>query len=142
MEEKGLNHHKDLKGWKGQFWRQTPDPFSVSRDSTKVLFILGIQYEYSNPGIGMLTYAVTSALAATKYQDIKQILEERVYKPIGLTNKDWNIGYGKTFEIDGLQLVPSWGGGSFTAHGVARIGKLMMQKGKWQSEQLIDSIWV
>lgn len=142
MKEKGLNRHVDLKGWKGQFWRQNPDPFSVSRDSAKVLFIPGTRYDYSNPGIGMLTYAVTSALAATKYQDIKQLLEERVYKPIGLTDKDWNIGYGKTFEMEGLKLVPSWGGGSFTAHGVARIGKLMMQKGKWQSVQLIDSLWI
>ncbi|MCK5211012.1 MAG: hypothetical protein KAQ79_23445, partial [Cyclobacteriaceae bacterium] len=87
-------------------------------------------------------YAVTSAIRGTKYEDVRQLLKERVYMPIGLKDSDWNIGYGKTFETEGLKLVPSWGGGSFTAHGVARIGKLMMQKGSWQSQQLIDSTWV
>ncbi len=142
MQEKGLNRHMDLAGWKGQFWRQDPDPFSVSRDSAKVIFIPGSRYDYSNPGIGMLTYAVTSAIKDTKYKDIRQLLKERVYMPIGLNDSDWDIGYGKSFEIDGLNLVPSWGGGGFTAHGVARLGRLMLQKGYWQSEQLIDSTWV
>ncbi|MCK5699895.1 MAG: serine hydrolase, partial [Cyclobacteriaceae bacterium] len=142
MKAKGLHTHMDLAGWKGQFWKQDPDPFSVSRDSAKVLFTPGTRYDYSNPGIGMLTYAVTSAIRGTKYEDVRQLLKERVYMPIGLKDSDWNIGYGKTFETEGLKLVPSWGGGSFTAHGVARIGKLMMQKGSWQSQQLIDSTWV
>lgn len=142
MKSKGLHTHMDLKGWKGQFWKQEPDPFLVSRDSAKVLFTPGSQYSYSNPGIGMLTYAVTSAIHDTKYEDVRQLLKERVYMPIGLSHRDWDIGYGKTFETDGLKLVPSWGGGSFTAHGVARIGKLMLQKGRWQSQQLIDSTWV
>ena len=29
--------HMDLPGWKGQFWRKDPDPFTVSRDQTPVL---------------------------------------------------------------------------------------------------------
>ena len=142
MKAKKLHTHMDLKGWKGQFWRQEPDPFAVARDSAKVLFTPGSKYHYSNPGIAMLTYAVTSALAGTKYKDIRQLLRERVFEPIDLKDHDWRVGYGKTFETDDLKLVPGWGGGSFTAHGVARIGKLMMQKGKWQSKRLIDSAWV
>src|SRR5690554_1726219 len=50
MNQKGLHRHFDLPGWKGQFWRQEPDPFAVSRDSTPVLFTPGSAYAYSNPG--------------------------------------------------------------------------------------------
>ncbi len=34
----------NLRGWKGQFWRQDPDPFSVSRDSAAILSVPGSGY--------------------------------------------------------------------------------------------------
>ncbi len=33
-----------------------------------------------------------------------------------------------------LGLVAGWGGGSFTARGIARIGVLMLHKGNWHGE--------
>src|SRR5690606_20386823 len=88
MNKKALHRHFDLPGWKGQFWRQEPDPFAVSRDSTPVLFTPGSAYAYSNPGIGMLTYAVTASLKETRYRDIRTYLKERVYEPIGIEGED------------------------------------------------------
>ncbi len=38
-----------------------------------------------------------------------------------------------------MSLGPSWGGGGFTAKAIARIGLLMLHKGKWQGKQIIDS---
>ena len=35
--------------------------------------------------------------------------------------------------------MPSWGGGTFTANATARIGRLMLNQGKWQGKQLIRS---
>ncbi len=32
LKAKGLHNHFDLPGWRGQFWRKEPDPFTVSRD--------------------------------------------------------------------------------------------------------------
>lgn len=131
--------HMDLPGWKGQFWRQEPDPFLVSRDSAPVMVTPGKKYAYSNPGIGMLTYAVTASLDNSKYKNVRAYLKERIYEPIGIDDEEYSMGYGKTFATGGLQLVPSWGGGNFTARAVARIGLLMLHKGVWQGAQIIDS---
>lgn len=139
MKSKGLHPHFDLPGWKGQFWRQEPDPFSISRDSAPVIFTPGEKHAYSNPGITMLTYAVTSSLKDSKYSDIRTYLKERIYEPIGIDENEYSIGYGKTFEIDGMGLVPSPGGGNFTAQSLARIGLLMLHKGNWQGKKIIDS---
>ncbi|WP_257669482.1 serine hydrolase [Parapedobacter tibetensis] len=131
--------HFDLPGWKGQFWLNDPDPFSVSRDSALVRFTPGEKYAYSNPGIAMLTYGVTASLKNSEYSDIRTYLRERIFGPIGVDEHEYTIGYGKTYEAGGLKLVPSWGGGDFTAKAIARIGLLMLHKGKWQGKQIIDS---
>jgi CubicO group peptidase (beta-lactamase class C family) len=134
--------HFELPGWKGQFWKQEPDPFTVSRDEAPVIFEPGSQYAYSNPGMAMLSYTVTAALKGTEHTDIRTLLRQRIMRPIGVKDGDWSIGYGKTFEVNGLNLVANWGGGGYTARAVARVGRLMLRKGNWQGRQLVDSRWV
>lgn len=133
------NAHFDIPGWKGQFWKQNPDPFTVARDSAPVIFIPGDKYAYSNPGIGMLTYAVTSAISKSGYKSVRNYLNERIFRSLGINEKDASIGYGKSFNVENLSVVPSWGGGSFTADAIARIGLLILHKGNWQGTQLIDT---
>jgi hypothetical protein len=48
------------------------------------------------------------------------------------------VGYGKTFTVDGLPLVGSWGGGNFTARAVARIGRLALRQGDWEGLSLLS----
>ncbi|GAG46247.1 unnamed protein product, partial [marine sediment metagenome] len=57
--------HEQLAGWKGDFWKRSPDPFSISRDHAPVLFEPGTDFAYSNPGMAMLSWAVTAALRDT-----------------------------------------------------------------------------
>ncbi|UCD53102.1 MAG: serine hydrolase [Phycisphaerales bacterium] len=134
--------HMSLPGWKGGFWRQEPDPFTLARDEAPVIFTPGTQYAYSNPGMGMLSYAVTASLKGSPYSDIRTLLRDRIMRPIGVRDSAWSIGYGKTFEVDRLRLVANWGGGSYTARATARVGLLMLHKGNWQGKQLIESRWV
>jgi CubicO group peptidase (beta-lactamase class C family) len=140
-EQDGIGHF-ELPGWKGQFWKQEPDPFTVSRDEAPVIFEPGTKFAYSNPGMAMLSYAVTASLRGAEHTDIRTLLRQRIMRPIGVKDSDWSIGYGKTFEVNGLNLVANWGGGGFTARAVARVGRLMLRKGNWQGRQLVDSEWV
>ena len=140
-EQDGIGHF-ELPGWKGQFWKQQPDPFTVSRDEAPVIFEPGSQYAYSNPGMALLSYAVTDALRGAEHNDIRTLLRQRIMRPIGVKDSDWSIGYGKTFKVNGLNLVANWGGGGYTARAVARVGRLMLRKGNWQGRQLVDSRWV
>jgi len=137
-EAAGISHEK-LPGWKGAFWRGDPDPFTIARDRAPVLFDPGTNYRYSNPGMGMLSYAVTAAIqpGPNSQRDIRRLLGLRIYRPIGIRPNTWSVGYGRTYEVDGLPLVANWGGGEFTPRATARIGRLMLRKGNWEGAQLI-----
>jgi len=133
--------HEKLTGWKGDFWKRLNpprDPFTIARDAAPVLFEPGEKMQYSNPGIAMLTYAVTASLRDSPHKDIRTLLRERVMRPIGVPDDEYSIGYGQTFVVDGLPLAGSWGGGAYTARAVARIGRLMLREGDWDGRQLIS----
>jgi CubicO group peptidase (beta-lactamase class C family) len=139
-ESNSLPHDK-LSGWQGDFWKRLHpprDPFTISRDVTPVIFEPGTQFQYSNPGIGMLMYAVTAALKDGPQKDVRTLLCERVMRPIGVPDAEWTAGYNQTFTVDGLRLVAAWGGGNYTARAVARIGRLMLRQGNWEGQQLLS----
>ena len=102
----------------------------------------GASFEYSNPGMALLSWAITASLKSSSYSDVRTLLRERVMQPIGVPDGEWEIGYGKTFDVDGLHLVAVWGGGGYTARAVARVGRLMLHRGRWQDVQLFDPAWV
>ena len=128
----------ELPGWKGDFWRQERNPFLISRDETPVVFAPGTSTKYSNPGIGMLNYAVSVAIKDGEHKDIRTYLWERLIKKMGIPKEEWSVGYGKTFESDGLPCVATWGGGSVSARAFAAVGRLLVNKGEWNGEQLIN----
>ncbi|MDH7570913.1 MAG: serine hydrolase domain-containing protein, partial [Armatimonadota bacterium] len=115
--------HEALPGWKGAFWRRDPDPFTIARDQAPVLFAPGSAYAYSNPGMAMLAYAVTASLRGTPHPDLRSLLRERVMRPIGVPDDEWQIGYGRPYRVDGMELYANWGGGSYTTRATARVGR-------------------
>jgi CubicO group peptidase (beta-lactamase class C family) len=139
-EQDGLPHAK-LTGWKGDFWKALPppqDPFTLARDEAPMLFEPGAKLRYSNPAIGMLSYAVTASLRNAPQKDIRTLLRDQVMRPISVPDAEWSVGYGKTYEVDGLPLVASWGGGSYTARALARIGRLVLREGDWDGTRLLS----
>jgi CubicO group peptidase (beta-lactamase class C family) len=139
-EQDRLPHDK-LTGWKGDFWKRLDpprDPFTLARDAAPVLFEPGTQLQYSNPGIAMLGYAVTAALKDAPQKDIRTLLRDRLLRPIGVGDAEWSVGYGQTFRVEGLPLVAGWGGGSFTARALARIGRLLLHEGDWDGKRILS----
>src|SRR6266850_231558 len=139
-EEDELPHDK-LTGWKGDFWKRLNlpnDPFTIARDLTPTLFDPGERIQYSNPAIGMMAYAVTAALKDAPEKDIRTVLRDRMMRPIGVPDNEWSVGYGKTFVVDGLPLVATWGGGAYTARATARIGRLLLRGGDWEGRQILS----
>jgi CubicO group peptidase (beta-lactamase class C family) len=135
--------HFEQTGWKLAFWKREPDPFSMAVNQAPVLFTPGERYDYSNPGMAALAYAVTASLESAAETDIFTLLKKRVMDPIGVPEDAWSMGYGTTaYQVDGLKLYANWGGGGYTARAVARVGRLMLRKGDWDGHRLIDSAWV
>lgn len=131
--------HFDQGGWKEQFWRQDPDPFSLSLYTVPVMFTPGSRLAYSNPGFAALSYTVTASLKDAPQKNIRSLLQARLMEPLGIPAEEWSIGYGKTFCVDGLELHATWGGAEFTPRAAARVGQLLLQGGQWQSQTLLDS---
>jgi len=127
-------HSKD--GWMKEFWK-TGNPFVVARDKTPMIFEPGTDYQYSNPGMAMLAYAVAASIKGRPQSDIRSLLKKRIMDPIGARQGEWNVGYDKTLQVDGLNLVANWGGGAYTARAIARVGRLMLRKGNWGGRELI-----
>jgi len=114
-EQDNINHAL-LPGWKGAFWKRTPDPFSIAVHQAQVIFAPGSRYAYSNPGMADLAYAVTASLRNAPETDIHALLKARVMQPLGIPEPAWSIGYGTPYAVDGLELYATWGGGAFTPH--------------------------
>ena len=127
--------HEQLTGWKGDFWKRKPDPFSIALRLAPVLFEPGTGNEYSNPGMADLAYAVTASLPAGG--EIRTLLKDKVLGPLGVPESNWSIGYNQAYELNGLKLYANWGGAAFTPRAAARIGELMMRQGEWNGRQLI-----
>ncbi len=87
----------------------------------------------------MMNYAVTATLRDAPEKDLRTLLRERIMRPIGVPDAEWSCGYNKTFTVDGLPLVGSWGGGNYTARATARICRLMLRAGDWQGRQLLSA---
>lgn len=133
--------HDRLTGWKGDFWKRPAPPrdcFTLARDAAPPVFAPGEKFQYSNPGIGMLTYCVTAAIRDTEHRDIRALLRERVMRPIGVPDSEWSVGYGQTYTVDGLPLVCSWGGGAYTPRAAARLGRLVLRQGDWEGRRILS----
>jgi hypothetical protein len=129
-------------GWESEFWQRNPppnDPFTISRDRAPCLETPGTLERYSNPGIAMLTYCVTAGLRNAPVKDIRTLLRDRVMRPIGVPDAEWSCGYGQTFTVDGLPLVGSWGGGSYSPNATARVARLMLKRGTWEGAELMNA---
>ena len=132
----GVEHGKE-PGWKGQFWRREPDPFSVALREAPVVFEPGTGYEYSNPGMAALAYCVSASLRGAPQPDVRALLRDRVFRPIGIPDAEWSIGYGRSYSLDGLDLYANWGGGSFTPRATARAGEWILHAGAWGGQALV-----
>ncbi len=133
--------HERLTGWKGDFWKRLPppkDPFTLARDRAPVLDKPGTKERYSNPGMAMLGYCVTASLKDAKDKDLRSLLKRRVMDPLNVPAAQWSMGYGSVTTVDGLPLVGTWGGGAYSPDAVARVGRLLLHRGKWEDQTLID----
>ncbi len=136
----GMTPHGLLHGWKKTFWAREPvDPFTIARDEVPIVAQPGTTFLYSNPGSAMLAYALTAALRGTPHENVRTLLRERLFRRVGIDDGEWEIGYASTYHVDGLDLVPNWAGGSFTARAVAKVGRLLLHDGVWQGGRVLQA---
>ncbi len=93
----------------------------------------GSQYEYNSMTTAILSYVLERA-TGTKYA---QYLSEKLWKPLGMETL-------ATVTLDSKKNrnAKSYGGINTNIHDLAKIGRLVLNKGNWNGKQIVDSAWV
>ena len=118
------------------------DVFSVEiyadKPSDPVKYILkkplyaapGEKFYYRDCDPHLLSYVIRRLTGKTEEQWAK----ERLFDPLGITEYYWDSDHtGTTMGAYGLHLRP---------RDMAKIGQMVLDHGRWEGEQIVDSAWV
>ena len=98
--------------------------------SAPLLTTPGERFEYSNGS----TYMLGRAVAAVAGENLRDFLMPRLFLPLGILNPLWaECRAGHTWSAFGLHL---------RTDELARLGRLLLQRGQWHGEQLVPAGWV
>jgi CubicO group peptidase (beta-lactamase class C family) len=137
-EQEGLSH-SELTGWRGEFWKRSPNPILTSLRDAEIGFTPGERFGYSNPGYAVLGYTLSAAAARAGEPNLVAALERELWEPLGIPAAAHSSGYGQSFNVDGVDVPPNWGGAAFTARALARIGQLIAHDGRIDGLQLLSA---
>lgn len=106
----------------------------------KLLFPPGTKWAYSDGGPNWLAECLTSAYR----QDLRELLFERVFAPIGIQRKDliWRTNAYRAEDIEGIRRREFGSGIKADVDAMARIGYLYLRKGTWKDRQLLPEEFV
>jgi CubicO group peptidase (beta-lactamase class C family) len=90
----------------------------------------GSVFEYNSGASVLLGKIVRTATG----KRIDEWAEEKLFSPLGITNYYWKLT--PKGEVD------TEGGLYLSAHDLAKIGYLMLHKGKWENQQIVSKQWV
>ncbi|HEY5691353.1 MAG TPA: serine hydrolase, partial [Cyclobacteriaceae bacterium] len=92
--------------------------------------IPGTKFVY-NSGVTMLLGKILSMATG---QSMDKWAEEKLFNPLGITDYYWKkTPLGEVDAEGGLYLKP---------HDLARIGYMVLQKGKWKDQQIVSEDWL
>ena len=95
-----------------------------------LIFSPGTDWYYGDGNPQLLSGIIQKVSGKTE----EQFAIENLFTPLGINNYQWeNHGDGLTFGAFGLWLTP---------RDMAKIGKLMVQNGVWNSEQIVSAEWI
>ena len=131
-----------LRGWRKEYYEYPAARFKFAVQKDPILFNPGSAEKYSGIGYYALAYAVSKSLEKTPYKSIKDLLHDRIMRPLGIPGNQWLLSYGDTYHIDGMNLYAFGSGLTITARATAKIAELMLQQGRWKNQQLINKKWI
>ncbi len=130
-------------GWE---WEQFKYPWSDSRNNAAEMYKCGdmikyvierplaaepgIKFKYSNGEPTVLGAVLKNASG----MEVNTFAEERLFNPLGITEYIWTRYPDESLETDG--------GLALRSRGLAKIGQLFLNNGKWKGDQIISENWI
>lgn len=119
-------------GVSGGEWRSIESSWIDEFFSLPVLHKPGIEFVYTSATSFMLSAIITK----TTGQTVRDFLEPRLFRPLGIKLLKWDIGPGPEY------ICPGGNGISCLPSDFLKLGILHLQKGKWQGRQILPEAWV
>jgi len=106
----------------------------------KLLFAPGTEWFYSDAGPNWLAECLTYVY----HRDLNEVMFERVFTPIGITNKDlkWRKHSYRPELIEGIKRREFGSGFSMNVNAMARLGLLYLREGWWGGEQILPRSFI
>ncbi|MBE9570421.1 MAG: serine hydrolase [Proteobacteria bacterium] len=114
--------------------------FDKSGGYTSLLFEPETAWAYSDGGTNWLADCITFAYG----QDIKSLMFDRVFTPLGISSSDltWRDNAYREDTINGIKRREFGSGISANVDAMARIGYLYLRGGRWNGQQIISQSFV
>jgi len=91
----------------------------------------GTRWQYNSGGVIALGGAVGMAAG----MNTAEYARAHLFRPIGITGDKWYRGFP--------DLLPHTGGGLFlTTRDLARVGYLVLRRGRWNDTQVVPEVWI
>ena len=141
--------------WQGVLWDK-PDSVDHNRQvglgndnsrkgTVRALERPGTRFEYNDVRVNRLALSLLRLLR----RPLPEVLREGIMDPIGASDTwTWRGYRNSTVEIDGKPMESvsgggHWGGGLFiSSRDHARVGQLMLRRGRWSGRQLVSERWL
>lgn len=152
LSDRAIDHHPEIgnrprenpKTWREKITiahlaTQTAG-FEKRGGYSRMLFEPGTHWDYSDSGPNWLAECITLDYE----RDLRDLLFERVFTPIGITKDDltWRYNAYREPKIRGVVRREFGSGISADVDAMARIGYLYLRRGKWHDKQLIPAEFV
>ena len=109
------------------FWDWAPYRYVLSR---RVVATPGTQFNYNGGGTAVLADIVVR----TTHTPLRDFARAALFDPLGIRDWEWVADpYGRPLAFAGLRMRP---------RDLAKIGRLVLDQGKWQGRQIVPSDWV
>jgi CubicO group peptidase (beta-lactamase class C family) len=125
-------------------------PAAGRKGDARPLRAPGTYWEYNDVRINQLSLALLHLFG----RPLPDVLRESILGPLGATS-DWRwVGYddawvdlpdghGGTRRVQSVPGGTHWGGGvSISARDQARVGRLLLQRGRWDGRALLSEAWI
>jgi hypothetical protein len=109
------------------FWEATPSRYLLNRS---VIAKPGQVFHYNSGG----TMVLSDVLARTSRKSLTELVKTELFDPLKIANWEWvsNL-HGKELAFTGLRMRP---------RDLLKIGRMMLDGGRWQDQQVVPQSWV
>jgi CubicO group peptidase (beta-lactamase class C family) len=108
---------------------------ALGRSAAMLIRDPGTAFDYSDPGFSHLSLAFAHAMG----RELDEVVSERVFAPLGIGSVSWSRAGGG--DDIGPHTVPHTGL-SLSSRDLARVGLLLLRRGRWHGAQLLPEDWL